>query len=111
MKEPLKLHAVHGRFLRHRLALPPAIERTGRPSSGHHHAKPQNLPQGTRQEADRTWPVPIPLPWRSVCHRLEGLQAHPLPEQLPGSVLPGTLTLNLVAGTWEPWTRTTRLHV
>ena len=41
------------------------------------------LPQGTRREADRTWPVRIPVPGSSVCHRLEGPQAHPLPGQLP----------------------------
>ena len=29
-----------------------------------------------QQEADRTWPVRIPVPWRSVCHRLEGTQVH-----------------------------------
>ena len=64
-------------------ALPHAEERAGSPGRGHRHAKPQALPQGTRQEADRTWPVRIPVPGSSVCHRLEGPQAHPLPEQLP----------------------------
>ena len=63
--------------------LPPAEERAGSPGRGHGHAKPQALPQGTRQEADRTWPVQIPVPGSSVCHRLERPQAHPLPEQLP----------------------------
>ena len=66
-----------------RRALPPAEERAGSPGRGHHHAKPQASPQGTRQEADRTWPVRIPVPGSSVCHRLEGPQAHPLLEQLP----------------------------
>ena len=32
-------------------------ERTGSPGSGHRHAKPQALHQGTWKEADRTWPV------------------------------------------------------
>ena len=76
-------HAVHGPLLQLRRALPPAEERTGSPCRGHRHAKPQALPQGTRQEADRTWPVRIPVPGSSVCHRLEGPQAHPLLEQLP----------------------------
>ena len=76
-------HAVHGPLLQLRRALPPAEERTGSPGHGHRHAKPQALPQGTRQEADRTWPVRIPVPGSSVCHRLEGPQAHPLLEQLP----------------------------
>ena len=67
--------------LRH--ALPHAEKRAGSPGHGHRHAKPQALPKGTRQEADRTWPVRIPVPGSSVCHRLEGPQAHPLPEQLP----------------------------
>ena len=48
-------HAVHGPLLQLRHTLPP----------------------------DRTWLVRIPVPGSSVCHRLEGLQAHPLPEQLP----------------------------
>ena len=145
-------HAVHGPLLQLRRALPHAEERAGSPGRGHRHAKPQALPQGTRQEADRTWPVRIPVPGSSVCHRLEGPQAHPLPEQLPrpeesvhreqacggparavdhatacGGLhqvsLPPvsfhtvlhecsacTLTLTLVSGTWEPWTRTTRSH-
>ena len=64
-------HAVHGPFLQLCCALPPAEERTGSPGSGHHHAKPQALPQGTRQEADRTWQLRILVPRRSVCHRLE----------------------------------------
>ena len=76
-------HAVHGPLLQLRHALPHAEERAGSPGRGHRHAKPQALPQGTRQEADRTWPVRIPVPGSSVCHRLEGPQAHPLPEQLP----------------------------
>ena len=29
------------------------------------------------------WPVRILVPGSSVCHHLEGPQAHPLPEQLP----------------------------
>ena len=66
-------HAVHGPLLQLRRALPPAKELTG-----NRHAKPQALPQGTRQEADR-----ILVPGSSVCHRLEGPQAHPLLEQLP----------------------------
>ena len=76
-------HAVHGPLLQLRRALPPAEERTGSSGRGHRHAKPQALPLGTRQEADRTWPVRIPVPGSSVCHRLEGPQAHPLLEQLP----------------------------
>ena len=48
-------HAVHGPLLQLRHALPP----------------------------DRTWLVRIPVQGSSVCHRLKGLQAHPLPEQLP----------------------------
>ena len=76
-------HAVHGPLLQLRRALPHAEERAGSPGRGHCHAKPQALPQGTRQEADRTWPVRIPVPGSSVYHRLEGPQAHPLPEQLP----------------------------
>ena len=76
-------HAVHGPLLQLSSALPHAEERAGSPGRGHRHAKPQALPQGTRQEADRTWPVRIPVPGSSVCHRLEGPQAHPLPEQLP----------------------------
>ena len=141
-------HAVHGPLLQLRRALPPAEERTRSPGRGHRHAKPQALPQGTRQGADRTWLVRIPVPGSSVCHHLEGPQAHPLPEQLPRpeesihceqacgvparaadratacgglpqvsypqscmNVLPpGTLTLPLISGTWEPWTRTTRSH-
>ena len=39
--------------------------------------------QGTRQEADRTWLIRIPVPGSSVCHCLVGQQAHPLLEQLP----------------------------
>ena len=74
---------IHGPLLQLRRALPPAEERAGSPGRGHRHAKPQALPQGTQQEADRTWPVRIPVPGSSVCHRLEGPQAHPLPEQLP----------------------------
>ena len=76
-------HAVHGPLLQLRRALPPAEERTGSPGRGHRHAKPQALPQGTQQEADRTWPVRIPVLGSFVCHHLEGPQAHPLPEQLP----------------------------
>ena len=76
-------HAVHGPLLQLRRALPPVEERAGSPGRGHRHAKPQALPQGTLQEADQTWPVRIPVPGISVCHRLEGPQAHPLPEQLP----------------------------
>ena len=76
-------HAVHGPLLQLRGALPPAEERAGSPGRGHCLAKPQALPQGTRQEADRTWPVRIQVPGSSVCHRLERPQAHPLPEQLP----------------------------
>ena len=77
-------HAVHGPLLQLCHTLPPAKERAGSRGCGHRHAKPQALPQGTRQEADRMWPVRIPVPGSSVCHRLEGPQAHPLPEQLPG---------------------------
>ena len=76
-------HAVHGLLLQLRRALPPAEERTGSPGRGHRHAKPQALPQGTWQEADRTCLVRIPVPGSSVCHCLEGPQAHPLLEQLP----------------------------
>ena len=76
-------HAVHGPLLQLSRALPHAEERAGSPGHGHCHAKPQALPQGTRQEADRMWPVRIPVPGSSVCHRLEGPQAHPLPKQLP----------------------------
>ena len=43
----------------------------------------KHYPQVTLQEADRTWPVRIPVPGSSVRHHLEGTQAHPLPEQLP----------------------------
>ena len=46
---PQELHAVHGPPLQLRHALPPAEERTGSPGRGHHHAKPQALPQRTRQ--------------------------------------------------------------
>ena len=66
-------HGVHRPLLQLRRALPPAEERTGSPVRG----------QGTLQETDRTWPVQIPVLGRSVFHRLEGPQAHPLPEQLP----------------------------
>ena len=76
-------HAVHGPLLQLRRALPQAKKRAGSPGHRHRHAKPQALPQGIRQEADQTWPVRILVPGSSVCHRLEGLQAHPLPEQLP----------------------------
>ena len=76
-------HAVHGPLLQLPRALPHAEERAGSPGHGHRHAKPQALPQGTQQDADRMWPVRIPVPGSSVCHRLEGPQAHPLPEQLP----------------------------
>ena len=77
-------HAVHG-FLQLHRAPPPAEEQTGSPGRGHHHAKPEALPQETvlQQEADRMWPVQIPALGRSVCHRLKGPQALPLPEQLP----------------------------
>ena len=64
-------HAVHGPLLQLCHDLPPAKERTGSPGLGHRHAKRQALPQGTRQEADRTWQVRILLPGSSVCHRLE----------------------------------------
>ena len=50
-------HAVHGPLIQLRRALPPAEERTENPGRLHRHAKTQALPQGTRQEADRTWPV------------------------------------------------------
>ena len=76
-------HALHGPFLQLRLALPFAEERTESPGRGHRHSKPQALPQETRQEADRTWPVQIRVLGRSVCYHLERPQAHPLPEQLP----------------------------
>ena len=76
-------HAVHGPLLQLRRALPHAEERAGSPGRGQRHAKPKALPQGTRQEADQSWRVRIPVPGSSVCHRLEGPQAHPLPEQLP----------------------------
>ena len=76
-------HAVHGLLLQLCRAVPHAEERAGSPGRGHHHAKLQALPQGTQQEADQTWPVRILVPGSSVCHRLEGPQAHPLPEQLP----------------------------
>ena len=76
-------HAVHGPLLQLCRALSPAEERAGSPGRGHRHAKPQALPQGSRQEADRTWLVRIPVLGSSVCHRLEGPQAHTLPEQLP----------------------------
>ena len=72
-------HAVHGMFLQLPYALPPAEEL----GTGHRHAKPQALPQGTWQEAERKWPVKILVRGRSMCHLLIGLQAHPLPEQLP----------------------------
>ena len=42
-------HAVHGPLLQ--------LRRAGSPGRRHRHAKSQALPQGTRQEADRTWPV------------------------------------------------------
>ena len=59
-------HAVHRPLLQLRRALPPAEERAGSPGHGHRHAKPQALPQGTRQEADRMWPVRIPVPGSSI---------------------------------------------
>ena len=34
-----------------------------------------------RQEADRTCPIQIQVLGRSVCHHLEGPQAHPLPKE------------------------------
>ena len=46
-------HAVHGPLLQLSRALPHAEERAGSPGRGHRHAKPQALPRGTRQEADR----------------------------------------------------------
>ena len=76
-------HAVHEWFLKPCRTVPPAKERTGSPGSVHCHAKPQALPQQTWQEADRTWPVQIPVPGRPVCHCLQGPQAPPFPEQLP----------------------------
>ena len=55
-------HAVHGPLLQLHRSLPPAEEQTGSPACRHRYAKPQALPQGTRQEADRMWPVRIPVP-------------------------------------------------
>ena len=66
-------HAVHGPLLQLCCALTPAEERAGSPGHRHRHAKPTALPQVTRQEADRTWPLQIPVPRSSVCQRLEGL--------------------------------------
>ena len=64
-------HAVHGPLLQLRRALPPAEERTRSPGHGHHHAKPQALPQGTRQEADqrgqykfRCWGALCTIAWK-----------------------------------------------
>ena len=82
-RSPTRTTAVHGPLLQLCRALPPAEERGGSPRRGHRHAKPQALPQGTRQEADRTWPVRTPVPESSVRHRREGPQDHALPEQLP----------------------------
>ena len=76
-------HAVYGLFLQLCHALPPAEERIMSTASGHRHAKPQALPKGTLQEADQTWPVRILVLGMSVCHCLEGPQAHLLPEELP----------------------------
>ena len=43
----------------------------------------KHYPKELGRRLTETWPVRIPVPGSSVCHRLEGPQAHPLPEQLP----------------------------
>ena len=63
-------HAVHGPRLQLRSALPLNEERTMSPGRRRRHAKPQALPQGTRQEADRRIPVLgsfyVPSPCRTA---------------------------------------------
>ena len=49
-QEPL---VVHGSFLQLSYALPPAKERAWSSGSGNHDDKPQALPQGNWQEADK----------------------------------------------------------